>query len=349
MRDAVATSPPPGARLLEWYDGCARALPWRIGPDERRAGARPDPYRVWLSEVMLQQTTVATVIPRFTRFLARWPDIGALARAGDDEVMEEWAGLGYYARARNLLRCARAVAQRGGFPQAPGDLALLPGIGAYTAGAIAAIAFDVPAAAVDGNVERVMARLFRVEEPLPGARPVLAAHAARLVPPDRPGDFAQALMDLGATVCRPRAPDCPRCPLRGDCLALAAGVQEALPRRAAKVGKPLRRGMLWALRTPAGWVVERRPARGLLGGMPGFPGDGWDGGAGGGPPAAAEWREAGEVRHSFTHFHLRLRVLAASADIAPDRGEAVAGLAPEALPTLMRKALVRAEAALAGG
>ena len=355
---AVATLPPvappavaPGEvtrLLLAWYDGAARVLPWRVGPAERRAGARPDPYHVWLSEVMLQQTTVAAVIPRFRRFVERWPDVGALGRAGEAEVMAEWAGLGYYARARNLLRCAREVAQAGIFPRTVEGLSRLPGIGTYTAGAIAAIAFDVPTAAVDGNVERVMARLFRVEAPLPGARAGLAALARNLVPAERPGDFAQALMDLGATVCRPRAPDCPRCPLHALCIARAAGVESRLPRRLARAPKPVREGVVWALRTPAGWVVERRSERGLLGGMLGFPGDGWDG-AGGGPPAALDWRDAGEVRHVFTHFHLRLRVLAARADVPAGRGRPVADLDAGNLPTLMRKALARAEAALAGG
>lgn len=346
MRDTPQTL---SRSLLDWYDRHARRMPWRVGPAERAAGVQPDPYRVWLSEVMLQQTTVAAVRGYFQRFTARWPDVQALAAARDDEVMAEWAGLGYYARARNLLKCARAVAARGGFPGDRDGLLSLPGIGPYTAAAVAAIAFDEPATVVDGNVERVMARLFHVETPLPAAKPELAALAARLTPQDRPGDHAQAVMDLGATICTPRAPACAICPWQGACAARAAGVQASLPRRAAKPAKPVRQGVIWALRTPQGWVVERRPDRGLLGGMPGFPGDGWDGSAGGGPPASLDWREAGEVRHTFTHFHLVLRVLAAEGPANPIRGEVIGGFDPASLPTVMRKAHALAAAALGSG
>ncbi|MFE3835805.1 A/G-specific adenine glycosylase [Rhodobacteraceae bacterium PA1-206B] len=320
-------------------------MPWRVGPAERRAGIRPDPYRVWLSEVMLQQTTVAAVRGYFQRFTARWPDVAALAAARDEDVMAEWAGLGYYARARNLLRCAREVAARGGFPATRDALLTLPGIGPYTAAAIASIAWDEAAVVVDGNVERVMARLFAVETPLPDARPELTALAARLTPRQRPGDHAQAVMDLGATICTPKSPACGICPLRTPCAARARGLAAELPRKRAKPAKPVRAGVVWALLTPRGWLMERRPARGLLGGMPGFPGDGWDG-AGGPAPAEADWREAGAFRHTFTHFHLDLRVLAAFGEANPLRGEIMPGLDPQSLPTLMRKAHDLAAAAL---
>ncbi len=334
MRDTALIA----ARLLAWYDRHARVMPWRVGPAERAAGARPDPYRVWLSEVMLQQTTVAAVRDYFRRFIARWPDVGVLAAARDEDVMAEWAGLGYYARARNLLKCARAVVARGGFPDTAANLRHLPGIGPYTAAAIAAIAFDEAATVVDGNVERVVARLFAVQTPLPRARPELAQLAACLTPTARPGDFAQAMMDLGATICTPKSPACGLCPLRDDCAARAGGIAADLPRKAPKAVKPTRRGTVWALRTPRGWVVERRPGHGLLGGMAGFPGDGWDGSAGGGAPAAAPWRDAGEIRHTFTHFHLILRVMVAEADLLPLRGSADPRLVASSLPTVMRKA-----------
>ena len=349
MRDAF---PPPGQdaapELLAWYDRHARVMPWRVGPAERAAGVRPDPYRVWLSEVMLQQTTVAAVRDYFRRFTDRWPDVGALAAARDEDVMAEWAGLGYYARARNLLKCARAVVARGGFPDSRDGLLTLPGVGPYTAAAVAAIAFDEPAAVVDGNVERVMARLFLVETPLPAAKPELTRLAARLTPQDRPGDYAQAVMDLGATICTPRSPACALCPWSHRCRARMEGVQAGLPRKAAKTPKPTRQGTVWALRLPVGWVLERRPDRGLLGGMWGLPGDGWDGSPGGPPPASTNWIEAGEVRHTFTHFHLHLRVLAARAEVPVQRGAPVPadGFRPSDLPTVMRKALALADAAL---
>jgi len=342
--------------LLAWYDRHARALPWRVGPAARAAGARPDPYRVWLSEVMLQQTTVAAVAPRFARFVARWPDVAALAAAPEAEVMAEWAGLGYYARARNLIAAARAVAHdhAGRFPDTEAGLRALPGVGAYTAAAIAAIAFDRPASVVDGNVERVVARLFAVRAALPGAKPRLAALAATLTPAARPGDFAQAMMDLGATLCTPRAPACGRCPLAMPCAARAAGIAADLPARAPRAAKPTRHGIAWiARRADGAWLLERRPPRGLLGGTLGWPTTAWtegewtegewtEGAPGGAPPVAAEWRAAGGVRHTFTHFHLHLRVMLAEVapGAAPARGAFVPaeGFRPEALPTLMRKA-----------
>jgi len=336
------------AALLAWYDGHARVLPWRTAPADRAAGVQPDPYRVWLSEVMLQQTTVAAVRGYFLRFTGRWPDVAALAAAADPEVMAEWAGLGYYARARNLLACARAVVARhdGRFPQTLAELRALPGIGPYTAAAVAAIAFDLPATVVDGNVERVMARLHGVEVPLPAAKPVLVALAETHTPAARPGDHAQAVMDLGATVCTPRKPACGICPLWQPCAARAAGTAADLPRKRAKPAKPVRQGVVWAAFRPDGAVLlEDRPARGLLGGMLGLPGDGWDG-AGGPAPVAATWHAAGEVRHTFTHFHLILAVQIARTSAAPLRGRFVRAV-PADLPTLMRKAHDLAAAAIA--
>jgi A/G-specific adenine glycosylase len=340
--------------LLGWYDRHARVMPWRVGPAERATGERPDPYRVWLSEVMLQQTTVAAVRDYHRRFVLRWPDVCALAAADDAEVMAAWAGLGYYARARNLLACARAVVRDhdGRFPETRDGLLQLPGIGPYTAAAIAAIAFDEPATVVDGNVERVMARMFRVETPLPAAKPELAQLAATLTPAQRAGDYAQAVMDLGATICAPRNPACGICPWWEACEARAAGIAADLPRKAAKAAKPVRRGGLWiARRSDGAWLLETRPAKGLLGGMLGWPGTGWDG-AGGPAPLDAGWQAAsGEVRHTFTHFHLHLDIAVASVDMTarPLRGQFIAPPAfrPSALPTLMRKAFDLASAAFA--
>ncbi|MDE3121750.1 MAG: A/G-specific adenine glycosylase, partial [Paracoccaceae bacterium] len=282
------------AQLLGWYDRNARVMPWRVGPAERKAGQRPDPYRVWLSEVMLQQTTVAAVRDYFHRFTERWPSVSDLAAAEDASVMAEWAGLGYYARARNLLKCARAVAteHKGRFPQTRDGLLGLPGIGPYTAAAVAAIAFDEVATVVDGNVERVVARLFAVETPLPAAKPELTRLAATLTPQDRPGDHAQAMMDLGATICTPRKPACGICPLVEPCAARAAGLAADLPRKAPKAEKPTRFGIVYlARRSDGAWLLERRPDRGLLGGMLGWPGSDWSAAPTPAPPLAADWRE----------------------------------------------------------
>ena len=336
------------AELLGWYDGHARVLPWRMPPG---SGARPDPYGVWLSEVMLQQTTVAAVRGYYTRFLDLWPSVEALAAADDGQVMGEWAGLGYYARARNLLKCARAVVARGGFPQDRAGLETLPGIGPYTAAAIAAIAFDAPEVVVDGNVERVMARLFAVEEPLPRAKAVLRQKAALMTPDRRPGDYAQAVMDLGATVCTPKSPACGLCPWAGACRGCALGLAAGLPRRAPKAAKPVRLGHAYlARRADGAWLLERRPDSGLLGGMLGWPGSDWSAAPSPAPPLAADWRELGaEVRHTFTHFHLRLRVHLAEVgpDSQPDRGHFLPAVEfrPAHLPTAMRKAydIARAE------
>ena len=346
-----------GADLLAWYDAHARVMPWRVGPADRAAGVRPDPYRVWLSEVMLQQTTVAAVRAYFRRFTERWPTVADLAAAADGDVMAEWAGLGYYARARNLLACARAVADGHGgvFPATAAALRCLPGIGPYTAAAIAAIAFDEPATVVDGNVERVMARLHTVETPLPAARPHLTTLAAALTPAGRPGDHAQAVMDLGATLCTPRNPACGLCPWMHDCLGRREGIAGTLPRKAAKAIRPLRHGRVWIARRDDGaWLLERRPSKGLLGGMLGWPGTDWDvrdGAGDAGPPLATEWRTAdGAVRHTFTHFDLYLQVAVARADpgAQPLRGAFMAAqdFGPGDLPTVMRKAFDLALAAM---
>ena len=313
------------AQLLAWYDANARDLPWRIGPKAHAAGRRADPYRVWLSEVMLQQTTVPHATPYFLKFTARWPTVNDLAAEDDGEVMGAWAGLGYYARARNLLACARAVARDhdGVFPDTEAGLRALPGLGPYTAAAVAAIAFDEPANVVDGNVERVMARLFAVETPLPDAKPELKSLAGDLVRPDRPGDWAQGLMDLGATVCRPKAPLCDRCPLAGHCAALAAGAPETYPRRTAKADRPHRYGVAYVLTRGDEVALVRRPPTGLLGGMLALPTSDWrsapfgDAEALAAAPAEAPWRGVGEVEHGFTHFTLTLQLLRAEADAAP--------------------------------
>lgn len=322
--------------LLAWYDRHARVLPWRIGPHENRV---PDPYHVWLSEVMLQQTTVAAVKAYYRKFLELWPDIEALAAADDADVMAAWAGLGYYARARNLLACARQVAQAGGFPRDRDGLRQLPGIGDYTSAAIASIAFDRPETVVDGNVERVTARYFAVTEALPAAKKQLHRLASLLTPRLRPGDFAQAMMDLGATICTPRNPVCALCPLREGCAGFASGIAATLPMRAPKPPKPQRKGIAWVLTDPEGRVLlEERPPKGLLGGVLAFPSSGWDGGTAG-PPAETEWHEAGSINHVFTHFALDMRVMVATAYANPQRGfwQARDLFDAKALPGLFRK------------
>ena len=297
--------------LLRWYDAHARALPWRTR-------GRADPYRVWLSEIMLQQTTVAAVAPYFEAFTRRWPTVDALAAADDSEVMAAWAGLGYYARARNLLACARAVAAAGsGFPDSEEALRRLPGIGRYTAAAIAAIAFGRRAVVVDGNVERVVARLFAVETPLPRAKAELYRLADSVTPDRRTGDFAQAMMDLGATICTPRRPDCGICPLRALCAGFASGAPERFPVKTPKRTRPERRGIAWWLEHDGKVLLVRRPARGLLGGLLALPSGTWSETADeSGAPAAAGWETAGSVRHVFTHFALTLELRCARLDPA---------------------------------
>jgi A/G-specific adenine glycosylase len=339
---------PDPAKLLAWYDRHRRIMPWRAGP-----GEAADPYRVWLSEIMLQQTTVAAVIPYYERFLARFPDVHALAAAETDSVMAAWAGLGYYARARNLHACAKAVSAAGGiFPSSVEGLLALPGIGPYTARAVAAIAFGVPVVPVDGNVERVTARLYAIDTPMPAAKPELAAAAARLgahwAAQARAADFAQALFDLGATLCT-GTPACAICPLSENCAGRITGIAADLPVRAPKKIRPLRHGALFWLTDSAGQVLlRRRPARGLLGGMTELPGTEWraapwpqaDALAQG--PMAAAWRPAGQVRHVFTHFELWLDVFAARVKTIAAEGflRDVNALEAEALPSVMRKAVV---------
>jgi len=342
--DAKRSSPPPAiARaLLDWYDAHRRDLPWRALP-----GQLPDPYRVWLSEVMLQQTTVATVRPRFAAWVDRWPDFASLAAARDDDVMAAWAGLGYYARARNLVAAAKmVVADHGGaFPRTEAQLRTLPGLGAYTAAAVAAIAFGERAVVVDANVERVVARLFAIRQPLPHARPAIRAAADTITPDSRSGDFAQAMMDLGSAICTPRNPRCLLCPLRSDCAGLAAGDPATMPVKAAKQAKPQRRGTIfWLRRDDAVWLV-RRPPRGLLGGMRALPTGPWVDDAPGlaDPPAVADWRWIAEtVRHGFTHFDLDLALAVADVEAhqTPNDGEwwPIAALDRAGLPTLFAKA-----------
>tara|TARA_R110002074_G_scaffold209291_2_gene378240 strand:- start:634 stop:1701 length:1068 start_codon:yes stop_codon:yes gene_type:complete len=336
--------------LLAWYDVHARDMPWRISPAARKTGILPDPYRIWMSEIMLQQTTVATVRDYFTRFVTRWPTVADLAAAQDADVMGEWAGLGYYARARNLLKCARAVVNLhgGAFPADHTTLLTLPGIGPYTAAAVSSIAFDLPFTVLDGNVERVMARMYDIDTPLPAAKPELMAKAEALTPMDRPGDYAQAVMDLGATICSPKSPACSMCPWRDPCAARIAGTAAELPKKTPKKAKPVRHGTVYlAQRDDGAWLLETRPDKGLLGGMLGWPGSDWldvsldrpDGI----PPINANWQGLpGEVRHTFTHFHLILSVKIAQ---IPAKSEPTVGhfvqrgqFRPSDLPTVMRKA-----------
>jgi len=333
-------------QLLAWYDRHRRVLPWRAP-----AGQRTEPYQVWLSEIMLQQTTVAAVGPYFQRFLTRWPSVEDLAAAPLDDALTEWAGLGYYARARNLHACARAVVERHGgqFPADRLALRALPGIGEYTSGAIVAIAFDIQAGAIDGNAERALARLYAIETPLPAAKTELRALGEALVPPDRPGDFAQALMDLGATICTPRNPGCVLCPWRGSCQALARGNAEDLPRKAAKPERPHRTGIaFWLVDSSGAVLLRRRPEKGLLGGMIEVPSTEWGAQAPSqkaalaAAPLAADWKILpGQVRHVFTHFELTLTIWAGR---TPGRGDPALGLwvtpdrfGDHALPSLMRK------------
>ena len=318
-----ASAKPIAARLLRWYDASHRSLPWRSPP----GAPPPDPYRVWLSEVMLQQTTVAAVIPYFAAFTARWPTVEALAAAPEADVLAAWAGLGYYARARNLIACARAVAARGGtFPETEAELHALPGLGAYTAAAVAAIAFGQRAAVVDANVERVVTRFYAISTPLPAARAQIRAAVDAITPADRPGDFAQAMMDLGAGICTSRAPRCLLCPVAGACAARALG-PEAFPVKPPKAVKPQRRGRaFWIERGGAVWLV-RRADKGLLGAMRALPDDSWSARSDGSqaPPLEGPWRAAGQVKHSFTHFDLDLQLMLYSgsgwASLAGDAGE----------------------------
>ena len=334
--------------LLAWYDINARVMPWRVGPADRAIGVRPDPYHVWLSEVMLQQTTVAVAAKYFERFVSRWPRVEDLASAENEDVMEAWAGLGYYARARNLVKTAKVVAfERGGsFPEDEAGLRTLPGVGPYTAAAIAAIAFDKPAAVVDGNVKRVLSRLGGMLEIPPNPSDIWKK-AKAMTPQVRSGDYAQAVMDLGATVCRPRAPRCDVCPWMNECIAYASGQPERHgSRRRARRG-PERNGVAFvAVREDGAVLLERRPSSGLLGGTLGWPGSSWvDAGvtrAPSVPPCSARWQAIeGAVHHSFTHFDLRVQVLKANVPMGcnPERGFFVESdeFSAAKLPTVMRK------------
>ncbi len=314
-------------RLLDHYDLNARSLPWRSPPDS----PPPDPYVVWLSEVMLQQTTVATVKPRFRRFLRRWPTIEALAAAPDEEVLHEWAGLGYYARARNLIACARTVAALGEFPRTEIELRKLPGLGEYTAAAIAAIAFGERAVVIDTNVARVIARYHGVARTLRDARDEIRGLTDAMTPGDRPGDFAQAMMDLGATICRSRNPDCGHCPLSNGCHAYASGDPEAFPAAKLKRKRPYLYGLAWWIeRDGSVWLV-RRPAKGMLGGMAALPGPEWSDEPPGVPALAA-------ITHGFTHFTLDLHIAAADDPIGQGWWQPIDRLGEAGLPTLYVKA-----------
>lgn len=343
--------------LLAWYDAERRDLPWRA-----RGRRRQDPYRVWLSEIMLQQTTVKAVIPFYEKFVQRWPAVGDLAAAPLDDVLAMWAGLGYYTRARNLHACAVAVAARpdGQFPRTEAELLELPGIGPYTAAAIAAIAFGHPATPVDGNIERVVSRLFAVTHPLPGAKREIKRLAATLTPAKRAGDHAQAMMDLGATVCMPRRPSCLMCPLQQDCHAHARGIAETLPRKAVKAQRPVRYGTAFmVLREDGAVLLRKRPAMGLLGGMLEVPSTDWadvlmpaDMAMAGAPVRTEWWTVPGGVVHIFTHFRLELQVVRA---IVPTDAVLTFWAEPErclwvprrelhsaALPSVMRKIIAHA-------
>jgi A/G-specific adenine glycosylase len=339
----------PAAALLGWYDRHRRHLPWRAEP-----GEAADAYRIWLSEIMLQQTTVTAVMPFFLRFLSRWPNVEALATASLDDVLRAWAGLGYYARARNLHRCAKMIVEHhgGSFPSDAAELRKLPGIGDYTAGAIAAIAYGRPEVAVDGNVERVIARLFAVETALPRAKAEIREHARDLLPSHRAGDFAQAMMDLGATLCTPKSPNCLICPWSSRCRGRALGIAESLPRKPSKRNRPIRYGtVFWIERADGAVLLRRRQEEGLLGGMMEVPSSDWlpaPAAAKGEAPLRAEWKKLSRrVEHSFTHFHLVLDIWRAC---TIDTGEILADgdyrwvprgdLAGEALPSLMRKVVV---------
>ena len=334
-------SPEIAGALLAWYDAHARILPWRAPP----GSAAPDPYRVWLSEIMLQQTTVATVRPKFALFTSRWPDFAALAAADEAELMSAWAGLGYYARARNLIACARAVVERhgGAFPTTEAELRALPGIGDYTAAAIASIAFGRRAVVVDANIERVVARLFAIAQPLPAARPAIRAAADTIVPEQRAGDFAQGMMDLGSAICTPRAPKCLACPLNAHCRAYAEGAPDAYPVKLAKAVKPQRYGTIFWAEAGEKVLLVRRPPTGLLGGMRALPTGPWSDA----PPALAEapglanWRLLDtRVAHVFTHFRLELALAAAHLERHSVAGEwwPIADIESAGLPTVFAKA-----------
>lgn len=344
-------------RLLDWYDVHHRRLPWRITPDQSKAGQVADPYRIWLSEIMLQQTTVQAVKSYFEKFVTLWPDIAALAAVDNEEVMKAWAGLGYYSRARNLKKCAEQIVEehQGVFPDTAEGLMRLPGIGPYTAGAIAAIAFDRPETAIDGNVERVITRLFAIARPVREVKAEIRNTVQSLVPASRPGDFAQAMMDLGATICTPKRPACALCPMQQFCIASDQFNPESFPVKPPRQNKPERKGAVFvAVRDNGSILLQKRPENGLLGGMSEAPTTDWSARVDGATtadaaPFAARWQRRGTISHVFTHFRLELTVYLAN--VGPVRtsenqwwcaGKDISG---EALPTLMKKAI---ECALPG-
>lgn len=348
----------PAQKLLHWYDRHHRILPWRVTPTEYEQGVRPDPYRIWLSEVMLQQTTVEAVKAYFLKFTNLWPTIQALADATEDDVLRGWAGLGYYSRARNLKKCADMVASQfqGAFPASVEGLKQLPGIGDYTSAAIAAIAFDIPAAVVDGNVERVVSRLFAIKTSMPQAKTEIRLFTEQLTPQSRPGDFAQAMMDLGSSICTPKKPACILCPLNDNCAALSEGEPEFYPVKAPKKARPIRYGAAFIIISPEGQVyLRKRVDKGLLGGMSEVPNSEWVQVDNDQPeqiaaltgmelaPFVAQWQPSGSITHIFTHFELRLNIYKAEVAAMPpsNNGWWVAAdkLGGEALPTVMKKAI----------
>lgn len=341
-------------KLLHWYDRHHRVLPWRVSPPEQASGVKPDPYRVWLSEIMLQQTTVEAVKSYFVNFVARWPTVQDMAQASEDDILRAWAGLGYYSRARNLKKCADAVVMQhgGAFPDNAAALKELPGIGDYTSAAIAAIAFGEAVAVVDGNVERVISRLYTIDTPLPAAKPEIRTFMAQLTPSDRPGDFAQAMMDLGATICTPRRPACAICPLNDRCMALGSRDPEEFPVKAPKAEKPIRIGAAFiAIADDGSILLRKRKGEGLLAGMTEVPGSHWtariDGDATvSAAPFPARWTPTGSITHVFTHFELRLSVYRSDnvSKAASNEGwwSGPDELADEALPTVMKKAIAAA-------
>lgn len=357
--DNADTTASPAQRLLYWYDRHHRVLPWRVTPDDYRQGVRPDPYRIWLSEVMLQQTTVEAVKAYFLKFTSLWPSVQALADATEDDVLRGWAGLGYYSRARNLKKCADKVAMQygGQFPQSVEGLKQLPGIGDYTSAAIAAIAFNIPAAVVDGNVERVVSRLFAIKTIMPQAKAEIRRFTEQLTPQTRPGDFAQAMMDLGATICTPKKPACILCPLNENCAALLEGEPERYPVKAPKKTRPVRYGAAFIIVSPRGEVyLRKRPDKGLLAGMSEVPNSDWIAADETASPErieqltgterapfAAQWQPGGNITHIFTHFELRLSVYRADVTTVPPSNNswwvAQDKLSQEALPTVMKKAI----------
>lgn len=352
--DNTITAAKAAPLILEWYDRHHRELPWRVSPSMARHGVVANPYHIWMSEVMLQQTTVQAVKAYFEKFLALWPEVEDLAAADNEDVMKAWAGLGYYARARNLKKCAEAVARDHGgrFPDTEEGLKALPGIGDYTAAAVAAIAFNRKSAVLDGNVERVISRLYAIETPLPAAKPEMRGLVASLTPADRPGDFAQAMMDLGATICTPKRPACSLCPYRPHCRALSVADPETFPRKAKKKDRPLRLGAAFVAIDARDTVyLRKRGETGLLGGMTEVPGTAWTARQDGDTSLAAQpfeaaWEDCGTISHVFTHFELRLSVYRANVARAETGNdgwwEPVSSLKAQALPTVMKKAIAQA-------